>query len=207
MHRSTRSGAAAEIMRGLGQRVRGAVGAALVGIALTCGSAVATAAPVDCSVYAQAAQRGKEAEKTAISVQSAATKEALDAAKQCLANIDRAMALLIPGVSISLDFSGILSGMIARACQVVTSKINQAGQLVNGTVTDATNRVIGTVGGALPAGTVTGGTTAGGVTGVTGGTTGLGGTATIGAPAAPQPGAAPGAGAVNTLLCKLNGTC
>lgn len=142
---------------------------------------------VDCNAYAQAAKAGEERAKTRITAQEAATKEALDAAKNCLKRIDDAMAAMIPGIGLSIDFSGLLAGLINKACGVVTSKIDAQGRVIQGSVSDATNRVIGDINGAVGGNVATGGT-AGVPTGTPGfnpSTGGLGGTVTAPAPTAP----------------------
>jgi hypothetical protein len=139
----------------------------------------------------------------AISRDEAATAEAVDAAKKCLANIARAInAISIPAVSFSVDFSGILSGMINRACQVVTTKIDSAGRVVSGTVSGAANRVIGDVNSALTlpgGGTVVGGSVGASV--ATPGFTGAPMGGTVAVPSAAPP------GMFDRVACTLRGNC
>ncbi len=172
------------------------------------GNAIAQEA-ADCNTYTQAAQAGKERAQKEISRQAAATKEALDAAKACLKRIDDAMAMLIPGFSINLDFSGIIAGMINKACNVVTSKIDEQGRLINGTASDISNRVIGGINDTVGAGIANGGTTRpptgpGGAQpqgpGVTPSGNGMGGNATVPPPANPA-----GPRPATTAACKLLG--
>lgn len=125
------------------------VGAGALGL-----SAPVQAQAVDCAPFAQAAAAGRDRAQVHISEQEAATKEAMDAAKQCLANIDRALNGLIPGIRFTVDFSGILRNMINRACQVVTTRIDAAGNVIGGTVSDATNRFNGVIPPILPPGTI-----------------------------------------------------
>lgn len=149
--------------------------------------------------------KAKGADKiAAISRDEAATAEAVDAAKRCLANIARAInAISIPSVSFSVDFSGILSGMINRACQVVTTQMDSAGRVVSGTVSGAANRVIGDVNSAigLPPGV---GTPVSGSVGSPVATPGFAGTPMGGAVGVPAP-AAPGF--FDRVACTLRGNC
>jgi hypothetical protein len=47
------------------------------------------------------------------------------------------------------DFAKLLDSMISRACSVVTTKLDAAGNVVQGTVSGVTNRVIGDVNNAV----------------------------------------------------------
>lgn len=121
---------------------------ALAGVlALVMLGALPEPAVAGCEVITQAAKRGAEAEKTKLSRQEAATKEAIDNLKACLERINTALNRMIPGVpSITpADFSAILNNLMNRACQVVTTKIDQAGNVVQGTVSGAANRYIGDI--------------------------------------------------------------
>jgi hypothetical protein len=167
------------------------------------GCVPAVAAPIDCNGLTAAIKTAGGQRSAAISTNEAATAEAAAAAKQCLSNVSRALnQIAIPGVSISVDFSGIIRNMVNRACQVVTTRIDEAGRVVDGTVSGAANRVIGGVNDVIPlppgTGPVVGGgtTTAPGGGGVTG--SGLTGGATT--PAVPP-------GGWDRIACRIRGTC
>lgn len=166
-------------------------------------SASVTAAPIPCSDLTRVVNERAETKAGRVSAEEAASAEAISAAKQCLANVSRALnQIAIPGVSISIDFSGIIRNMVNRACQVVTTRIDEAGRVVNGTVSGAANRVIGGINDVIPlppgTGPVVGGgtTTAPGGGGVTGG--GLTGGATT--PSVPP-------GGWDWIACRIRGTC
>ena len=168
-----------------------------------CASGAAPAAPIPCGDLTRAVNERAQAQTERVSMEEAATAEAVSAARQCLANVSRALnQIAIPGISITIDFSGIISNMINRACQVVTTRIDEAGRIVNGTVSGAANRVIGGINDviALPPGTgpvVGGGTTSGpGAGGVTSG--GMGGNAST--PSVPP-------GGWERIACRIRGTC
>jgi outer membrane murein-binding lipoprotein Lpp len=175
--------------------------AVVLAVALQPGQASAQA--IDCNQVTRAVNTRGDAKGDAISRDEAATAEAVDAAKKCLANIARAInAISIPGVAFSVDFSGILSGMINRACQVVTTQIDSAGRVVSGTVSGSANRVIGDVNSAigLPPGT---GTPVSGTVGSVA-TPGFAGTpmgGTVALPPVTQP------GLFDRMACTLRGNC
>jgi hypothetical protein len=100
-----------------------------------------------CDQIKTALTNGQNAANNVISQSEASTHEATSAARQCLENIQNSMNKLIPGMpSISpADFTSLLNGMINRACQVVTTQIDSAGNVIQGTVSGVTNRVIGDV--------------------------------------------------------------
>lgn len=108
-------------------------------------AAPAFAAGTNCDVITSAMERGMAAEQTRISQQEAATKEAISSARSCIEKVLSAANKMIPGIpSITVtDLDAILNQMMNRACQVVTTQIDSAGRVVKGTVSDATNRVIG----------------------------------------------------------------
>ncbi len=170
---------------------------------LTALSDSADAQRIDCNPIVGAAQARYAAKAAKVSEDEAATAEAVDAAKKCLANIARAInAISIPAVSFSVDFSGILSGMINRACQVVTTRIDSAGRVVSGTVSGAANRVIGDVNSALTlpgGGTVVGGSV--GTSVATPGFTGAPMGGTVAVPSAAPP------GMFDRVACTLRGNC
>jgi hypothetical protein len=176
--------------------------AVVLAVALQPGQVSAQA--IDCNSVVKAVQDRGNNKREAISRDEAATAEAVDAAKKCLANIARAInAISIPAVAFSVDFSGILSGMINRACQVVTTQIDSAGRVVSGTVSGAANRVIGDVNSAigLPPGT---GTPVTGTVGASVGTPGFVGGPISGTVAIP--GASP-PGFFDRVACTLRGNC
>jgi hypothetical protein len=162
-----------------------------------------SAQEIDCNKVRLAIDKKGEDRRGAISRDEAATAEAVDAAKKCLANIARSInAISIPGVAFNADFSGIVGGMINRACQVVTTQIDSAGRVVSGTVSGAANRVIGDVNSTigLPPGA---GTPVSGTVGSVA-TPGFAGTPTGGTLAIPpvtQP------GLFDRMACTLRGNC
>lgn len=161
-----------------------ATAALVLALAAAAGSVYAQEA-VDCAPFTAAAQAGKQRTQDRITAEEAATKEALDAAKACLKRIDDAMAAMIPGISLNIDFSGLLAGMVNKVCGVVTSKINAQGQVITGTVSGVTTRTIGSINDVIGAPVATGG---GGVATVPYAppTNPLGGSVST-APAAPAP--------------------
>jgi hypothetical protein len=181
--------------------------AAAATMALSTSGAV-WAAPIECGALRAHVENKKSAKLEAVSADEAATAEAVNAAKQCLANIARAInAISIPGVAFSVDFSGILNNMINRACQVVTSRIDEAGRVVNGTVSGAANRFIGDVNSTLnlPSGVLTGGANAS-VTGSAGavnsGLTGSIAVPGVAAPVTPAPSTL-----WDRVTCTMRGDC
>jgi hypothetical protein len=174
-----------------------------VALAVVLQSGQVRAQAIDCSQVQRAVEDKGNRKITAISRDEAATAEAVDAAKKCLANIARAInAISIPSVAFSVDFSGIVGGMVNRACQVVTTQIDGAGRVVNGTVSGAANRVIGDVNSAigLPPGT---GTPVSGTVGsmATPGFVGTPMGGTVALPPATQP------GLFDRMACTLRGNC
>ena len=108
---------------------------------------------------------------------------------------------MIPGVSVNMNIAGIIAGMINRACQVVTTRIDNAGQTINGTVSGATNRVIGGVNDAVTVPVVSGGAQVGSSSTVpTVQTTPTGGSVSVGAGSATS-------GLSSSIWCRLRGTC
>ena len=182
----------------------------VVGAATWALSTSALAAPIPCGPASGSGgvsdplgiQARANAKKVPISADEAATREAGEAARKCLSNVQRAMnQIAIPAVSFSVDFSGLLSGMINQACQVVTTQIDQAGRVINNTVSGAANRVVRDINDSLGlppgygAGTNVGGTVA--TPGFSGG--GLGGS--VGVPSPSQP------GMMDRVFCTLTGNC
>lgn len=131
---------------GTRRNTAGAARRTLAALLLACaGTAPAIAVGSNCDVITAAMQRGMAEEQTRISRQEAATKEAISSARSCMEKVLSAANKMIPGVpSVTVaDFGAILDQMVNRACQVVTTQIDSAGNVVKGTVSDATNRVIG----------------------------------------------------------------
>jgi hypothetical protein len=184
---------------GAHRRVAGAIVCALLVSAMA--PTAAYADPCVGDAVRQAAENGRNREQTRASVEAAASKEALDASLRCLENIMRALNGMIPGVSVNLNIAGIISGMINRACQVVTTRIDTAGQTINGTVSGATNRVIGGVNDAVPVPVVSGGTRAGATsTAVESVQTSPNGNVSVTAPS-------PTGSFGSDIWCRLRGTC
>jgi hypothetical protein len=125
----------------------------VAGIALGMSVIDGRAGPIPCSSLTAAVTDAARQSRDRVSTDEAATAEAVDAARQCLTNIARSLnQVSIPGVPVSIDFGGILRGMLSRACRVVTTQIDQAGRVVNGSVSGSANRVIRDVNATLPAG-------------------------------------------------------
>ncbi|TXI24244.1 MAG: hypothetical protein E6Q67_03220 [Roseateles sp.] len=186
-----------------------AAGAMLAVLAAGAAPAFAQSSSSACDQIKNALANGKSAATGAISGSEASTKEATSNARACLEKIQNAMSKMIPGMpSITpADFQQLLDAMMARACQIVTTQIDSAGNVIQGTVSGVTNRYIGDVNSAVN--NATGGMLGGNVinTGQNVPITNIPGTGSVASPiAAPQP-AAPTPSVWARLQCALSPSC
>ncbi|MDL5034282.1 hypothetical protein QRD43_20440 [Pelomonas sp. APW6] len=186
-----------------------AAGAMLAVFAAGVAPAFAQPSPSPCDQIKNALANGKSSANGVIAGSEASTKEATTNARACLEKIQNAISKMIPGMpSITpADFQQLLDAMMTRACQIVTTQIDSAGNVIQGTVSGASNRYIGDVNSAVN--NATGGMLGGNVinTGQNVPITGIPGSGSNANPrAAPQP-AAPRPDIWERLQCALSPSC